>query len=103
MPVKDEVQGEVSKMKNLQIKTSIKKDTTLNSPMWYDNGTKEAFSMHVMAVLDMIKNRGHSKVNKNAQKAYVEQKEAVKSEKAGLALLDGTSKGSGKLRSSRKR
>jgi hypothetical protein len=43
VPEKDEVQEEVSKMKNLQIKTSIKKDTTLNFPDWYDNRTKEAF------------------------------------------------------------
>jgi hypothetical protein len=31
---KDKVQEEVSEMKNLQIKTSIKKDTTINFPMW---------------------------------------------------------------------
>jgi hypothetical protein len=37
------------------------------------------------------------KGQENAQKAYVEQKEAVKSAKAGLAMLDKTSKGSGKL------
>ena len=42
VPEKDEVQEEVSKMKNLQIKTSIKKDTTLNLPVWCDNRTKEA-------------------------------------------------------------
>jgi hypothetical protein len=97
MPVKDEVQEEVSKLKNLQIKTSIKKDTTLNFPMWYDNRTKEAFLMHVMVVLDMIKKCGHFKDYKNAQKAYVEQKEAVNSAKAWLALLDRTREGSGKL------
>jgi hypothetical protein len=34
VPKKDEVQEEVFKMKNLQIKTSIKKNTTLNFPMW---------------------------------------------------------------------
>jgi hypothetical protein len=96
-PMKDEVQEEVSKMKKLQIKMSIKKDATLNFPVWYDNGTKEAFLMHVTVVLDVIKKRGHFKDYKNAQKAYVEQKEAVKSAKAGLALLDGTSKGQGKL------
>ncbi len=45
----------------------------------------------------MIKKCGHFKDYKEAQKAYVEQKEAVKSAKAGLALLDGASKGSGKL------
>ncbi len=83
-------------MKNLQIKTSIKKETTLNFPVWYDNSTKEVFLMHVMAVLDGIKKRGHFKDYKDAQKAYVEDKEAVKSAKAGLALLDGTSEGSRK-------
>jgi hypothetical protein len=97
MPEKDEVKEEVSKMKNLQIKTSLEKDTTLNFPMWYNNGTKEAFLMHVTAVLDVMKKRGHFKDYKEAQKAYEEQKEVVKSAKAGLALLDGASKGSGKL------
>jgi hypothetical protein len=43
VPKKDEVQEEVSKMKNLQIKMSIEKDTTLNFLVWYNNGTKEAF------------------------------------------------------------
>jgi hypothetical protein len=43
MPEKDEVQEEVSKMKHLQIKMSIEEDTTLNFPVWYNNGTKEAF------------------------------------------------------------
>jgi hypothetical protein len=96
VPKKDEVQEEVFKMKNLQIKMSIKKETTLNFPVWYNNGTKEAFLMHVMAVLDAIKKRGHFKDYKNAQKSYVEQKEAVKSAKAALALLGGTSEGLGK-------
>jgi hypothetical protein len=52
--------------------------------------------MHVTAVLDTIKKRGHFKDYKDAQKAYVKQKEVVKSSKAGLAWLDGTSKGLGK-------
>jgi hypothetical protein len=95
VPMKDEVQEEASKMKNLQIKTSI--DTTLNFPMWYDNRTKQDFLMHVTAVLYVIKKRGHFKDYKNAQEAYVEENEAVKSAKAGLALLDGTSKGLEKL------
>jgi hypothetical protein len=34
--------------------------------------------MHVTAALDAIKKRGHFKDYKNAQKACVEQKEAVK-------------------------
>jgi hypothetical protein len=97
VPEKDEVQEEVSKMKNLQIKTSIEMDTTLNFPVWYNNKTKEAFLMHVTMVLDGIKKRGHFKDYKEAQKAYVEQREAVKSAKAGLALLDGASERSGKL------
>ncbi len=33
VPKKDEIQEEVSKMKNLQIKMLIKKDTTLNFPV----------------------------------------------------------------------
>jgi hypothetical protein len=101
--VKDEVQEEVSKMKNLQIKTSIKKDTTLNFPVWHDNGTKEAFLMHVMAVLDAIKKRGHFKDYKKARKAYVEHKGAAKSAKPSLTLLNGTSEGSGKSRKSSKK
>jgi hypothetical protein len=103
VPVKDEVQEEVSKMRNLQTKMFIEKDTTLNFLMWHDNRTKEAFLMHVMAVLDAIKKRGHFKDCKKAQKAYVEHKGAVKSEKAGLALLDRTSEGLGKSRKSLKK
>ncbi len=103
MPVKDEVQDEVSKIRNLQVKTSIEKDTTLNFPVWHNNGTKEAFLMHVTAVLDAINKPGHFKDYKKAQKAYVEHKQAVKSAKASLALLDGTSKGLGKSRKSLKK
>jgi hypothetical protein len=95
LPVKDEVQEEVSKIRNLQIKTLLEKDTTLNFPVWHDNGTKEPFLMHVAAVLDAIKKLGHFKDYKKAQKAYVEHKLAAKSAKAGLAMLDGTSKGLG--------
>ncbi len=61
MPVKDEVQEEVSKMQNLQIKTLLKKDTTLNFPVWHENGTREAFLMQMMAILDAIKKCGHFK------------------------------------------
>ncbi len=96
MPIKDETQEEVSKMQNLQIKTLLEKDTTLNFPVWHKNGTREAFLMHVMAVLDAIKKSGHFKDNKEAQKAYVEHKQAVKLAKAGLALLNGTGEGSRK-------
>jgi hypothetical protein len=39
VPKKDEVQEEVSKLRNLQIKTLLEKDTTLNFPVWYKNRT----------------------------------------------------------------
>jgi hypothetical protein len=54
VPTKDEVQEEVARLRNLQIKTTIEKDTTLNFPVWHKNGAREAFLMHMMAVLDAI-------------------------------------------------
>jgi hypothetical protein len=57
IPKKDEVQEEVARLRNLQIKTLLEKDTTLNFPVWHKNGTQEAFLMHVMAVLDAIKDK----------------------------------------------
>jgi hypothetical protein len=45
IPKKDEVQEEVTKLRNLQIKTSLEKDTTLNFPVWHENGTHKAFLM----------------------------------------------------------
>jgi hypothetical protein len=80
-------------MRNLQIKTLLEKDMTLNFLVWHKNGTREAFLMHVMAVLGAIKKRGTFKDYKKAQKAYVEAKQAVESAKTGLALLNGTSTG----------
>jgi hypothetical protein len=102
VPVKDEFQEEVSKMQNLHIKTLLEKDNTLNFPMWHKNGSREAFLMHVTVVLDAIKKRGHFMDNVKAERAYVEAKQAVKSAKTGQALLDGSSKGSGKSRKARK-
>jgi hypothetical protein len=93
VPIKDEVQEEVSKMSNLQIKTLLEKDTTLNFLVWHKNWTRESFLMHVTAVLDAIKKRGHFKDYQKAQKAYVEAKQVVELARAGLALLDGTSGG----------
>jgi hypothetical protein len=61
IPKKDEVQEEVARLRNLQIKTSLEKDTTLNIPVWHDNGTREAFLMHMTTVLDAIKKPGHFK------------------------------------------
>jgi hypothetical protein len=59
IPEEDKVQEEVAKLQNLQIKTSLEKDTMLNFPVWHKNGTREAFLMYVMAVLDAMKKRGH--------------------------------------------
>jgi hypothetical protein len=39
IPEKDEVQEDVAKMQNLQIKTLLEKDTTLHFPVWHKNGT----------------------------------------------------------------
>jgi hypothetical protein len=59
IPKKDNVQEEVTKLHNLQIKTLLEKDTTLNFPVWHENGTCESFLMHVTAVLGTMKKRGH--------------------------------------------
>ncbi len=50
MPEKDKVQDKVTKMRNMEIKTHIKKNTTLNFPVWQENGTREGFLMHVTAL-----------------------------------------------------
>jgi hypothetical protein len=68
MPVKDEVQEEVAKMRNLQIKTLLEKDTTLNFPVWHKNGIREAFLMHVTVVLNAIKKCGTFKDSEKTQK-----------------------------------
>ncbi len=90
VPTKDEVQEEVTKLRNLEIKTTIEKDTTLNFPVWHKSGTREAFLMHVMVVLDAIKKRGHFLNYEKAEKVHKEVKKAVESARAGLSLLEGT-------------
>jgi hypothetical protein len=85
---KDEVQEEVATLKNLKIKTTIKKDTTLNFLVWHKNGMWEAFLMHVMAVLD-AKKRGHFQDYEKAEKVHKEAKKAIESAGAALSLLDG--------------
>jgi hypothetical protein len=90
VPTKDEVQEEVAQLRNLEIKTTIEKDTTLNFPVWYKNRIREAFLMHVTAVLDAIKKRGHFLDYKKAEKVREEAKKAVESARAGLSLLDRT-------------
>jgi hypothetical protein len=82
IPKKDKVQEEVAKLKNLQIKTLLEKDTTLNFPVWHKNGTREAFLMHVTAVLDAMKKRGHFNNNDRAQKAYEEAEKVAESAEA---------------------
>jgi hypothetical protein len=39
IPEKDKVQEEVARLRNLQIKTLLEKDTTLNFLVWHENGT----------------------------------------------------------------
>jgi hypothetical protein len=90
VPTKDEVQEEIARLRNLKIKTTIEKDTTLNFLVWHKNGTCEAFLMHVTAVLDAIKKRGHFLDYEKAEKVHKEAKKAVESARAGLSLLDGT-------------
>jgi hypothetical protein len=93
IPKKDKVQEEVAKLRNLQIKTSLEKDTTLNFQVWHENGTREAFLKHVTVVLDTMKKHGHFKDYERAQKTYEETKKAAELAEAGLALLEGTSAG----------
>ena len=76
MPEKDEVQDEVSKMRNMEIKTHIEKDTTLNFPVWQENRTRKGFLMHVTAVLNAIKKRGHFEDYDKALYAYDKAKKA---------------------------
>jgi hypothetical protein len=90
IPTKDEVPEEVSRLRNLKIKTTIEKDTTLNFLVWQENGTREAFLMHVTAVLDAIKKRGHFYDYKKAEVVHKEAKKSVESARAGLALLNTT-------------
>ncbi len=87
-PVKDEVQEEVARMCSMEIKTTLEKDTTLNFAVWQENGTREAFLMHVTAVLDAIKKRGHFDDYEKAAWKYKEAMEAIESARAGISLLE---------------
>jgi hypothetical protein len=80
----------VAKLRNLEIKTTIEKNTTLNFPVWHENGTRETFLMHMTAVLYAIKKHGHFLDYEKAEKVHKEAKKAVESARAGLSLLDGT-------------
>jgi hypothetical protein len=93
IPKKDKVQEEIANLRNLQIKTLLKKDATLNFLVWHKNGTREAFLMHVTVVLDAMKKRGHFNNYDRAQKAYEKATKVAELAEAGLALLEGTSAG----------
>jgi hypothetical protein len=97
VPIKDKVQDEVAKLRNLETKTTIEKDTTLNFPVWRKNGTREAFLMHVTVVLDAIKKRGYFFDNKKAAKDHEESTKAIESARAALPLLNRTSAKAKKL------
>jgi hypothetical protein len=92
VPVKDKVQDEVARMRNMEIKTTIEKDTTLNFSVWQENGTREGFFMHVTAVLDAIKKRGHLVDYIKAAFKYKEASKAIASARAGLSLLEESEK-----------
>jgi hypothetical protein len=49
---------------------------------------REAFLMHVMAVLDAIKKCGHFQDYEKAEKVHEEAKKAIESARAALSLLD---------------
>ncbi len=85
-----EFQDEVAKLRNLEIKTTIEKDTTLNFPVWHKNGTREAFLMHVTAVLNAIKKCGHFNNYEKAAKDHKESRKAIESARAAIYLLDST-------------
>jgi hypothetical protein len=96
VPVKDEVQDEVARMRSMEIKTTLEKNTTLNFAVWQETKTHEAFLMHVTAVLDAIKNRGHLDDYEKAVGQYERAKEAVETTRAGLLLLQESTRKSSK-------
>jgi hypothetical protein len=89
VPTKDKAQDEVVKLTNLKIKNTIEKDMTLNFQVWCKNRTHKAFLMHVIAVLNTIKKRGHFYDYKKAAKDHEESTKAVESARAALSLLNG--------------
>jgi hypothetical protein len=96
MPVKDEVQEEVARMRSMEIKTTLEKDTTLNFAVWQENGICEAFLMHMTAELNAIKKRGHFDDYEKAAGQYEKAKEAMETTRAGLSLLQGSARKSSK-------
>jgi hypothetical protein len=102
VPVKDKVQDKIARMCNMEIKTTIEKDTTLNFPFWQENGTRESFLMHVTAALDTIKKRGHFVDYDKAVFKYKEASKAIASARAGLSLLEESEKKANKVKKKQK-
>jgi hypothetical protein len=81
------VQETVSALKSDQsLKTTIGVDAELRLLVWHC-GMCKAFIMHVSSALNAIGKQGTFKAYKEACKAYVEQHEVAKQEKAALALF----------------
>ncbi len=102
VPVKDKVQEEVARMRNMEIKTTIEKDTTLNFPVWQENGTHEGFLMHVTAMLNAIKKRGHFVDYDKAAFKCKEASKDITSARAGLSLLEESEKKANKMKKKQK-
>jgi hypothetical protein len=102
VPVRDEVQDEVTRMRNMEIKTTIEKDITLNFPVWQENGTCEDFLMHVTAVLDAIKKRGHFEDYNKAAFKYKEASKAIAFAREGQSLLEESKKKANKAKKKQK-
>ncbi len=102
VPTKDKGQDEVVKLRNLKIKTTIEKDTMLNFQVWRKNGTCKASLVHVTAILNAIKKRGHFYNYEKAAKDHKESTKAVESVRAALSLLDRTGAKAKKLRKKNK-
>ncbi len=102
VPVKDEVQEEVARMRNMEIKRTLEKDTMLNFPVWQENRTRKGFLMHVTAVLDAIKKRGHFVDYDKAACKYKEASKAIASARAGLSLLEESEKKANKAKKKQK-
>ncbi len=102
VPVRDKIQDKVAKMHNMEIKTTIEKDTTLNFPVWQENGTREGFLMHVTAVLDVIKKHGRFMDYDKAAFKYKEASEAIASATAGISLLEESEKKASKAKKKQK-
>jgi hypothetical protein len=89
VPKKDSVEEMVSSLKAESLKTQISKRKEVQVSFWH-SGTREAFLMHVGSALNAIKKRGPFKAHKEANEAYVEQRNLVKQAKAALAKIDRT-------------